>query len=282
MSKYSIGVPVSLGALYAIQDKFFPLRILMIMVSAFIGYLVFVQGKEISEWGFLGVAVLIAFIIYKINKIKKSDMALYGDTDIDWLNFSQDGSISYAIGKTNTVDDNYQNVKFTIYHSDLIQSVASFIPRVEKIHTICMDVQTSNKSVPPGKKVFTYYSRRAFILPYIYELCQMKKNSKVDFIKKVKISPDILKGQDLLTLAVNKEDSKYINPPFLFNSGRITGEELGVRFVFGLSIVTVKYENLELYAYPSTLDNLVDFVLHFNERTYMFKLNLNKYPNLIK
>lgn len=91
----------------------------------------------------------------------------------------------------------------------------------------------------------------------------------------------MFKGKDFLTTAVNNYDGKYIKPPFLFNAGRITGKDDGVVFILGLKTISVKYENIELYAYPSKLDALVDFVLIFEGNEHMFKLDMKNSADLI-
>lgn len=283
MFNYSNGMPMSLSMVYGVQDKFIELKFFMIAVTVWIGVLLFYSGHTVSVWGFIFLAGMIGLIINCIRKVKDYDSSIITEKNIDFIHFYNDGKITCMINGKKEEDTSYHQMKFKLLPNEIIREVVSFWKHMEKVHLLEMEINTPSNVIKSGKYKFIYYSRRSFLLPHLYQLSQQKRVAKLGFVDKIKVDANKLKGQDFITMSVrsNKNPIEYLKPPFISNAGRIMAEDGGVKFVLGFKTVQVKYENIELYAYPSTIDDLVDYELIFNGESYMFKMGQKYNRHLI-
>ena len=282
MFVYSSGMPVSLGAAYAVHDKFLELKIFLVALMVWFGLLIFNYGYEVSGMGMLFLIWVISMIFWGIHKTKKKDFDFFPVSNVDWINFYNSGEISvdtvYENGSRDTFKDNsFHQVKFNLKPSSSIRDCVGYWKKLENVHLISCDIKTPNEKIGSGEKRFIYYSRRSFLLPHLYDFTKScgNKAAKLDFVDKVKVDALKFKGQDFVINSIRDESNPalYSNPPFFKMVGRLTGQEEGIKFVCGIRIVTIKYENLEIYAYPSKIDEYVDYEFIFEGNHYMFKLN---------
>lgn len=192
---YSTGMPVSLGSIYAIQNKFGMLKYFCFFVAIVIGILVFGLGYSVSLWGLLVVVAAAGLVLHTVRRVEKEDMYLWGEptdreNDFDWFNFHKDGTVKYSSDAKNLsiTDNNYSSVIFSVKESEFMQEAATHFVNLEKVHIISMKVHTNAEGVKNKEYPFAYYSRRSFLLPYLYEMTSSNKKAKVSFVDKVKMT----------------------------------------------------------------------------------------------